>query len=509
MEQINAKGYNEQMNNSTDERLSDVRVRFAPSPTGYLHIGGARTALYNWLFARKMGGVFVLRIEDTDEARSTDESVGAILESMEWLGLDWDEGPGKQNPAEYEPYFQMKAKEQGVYDKYLQKLIAEGKAYKCYCTPEEVEEMRKAAQAQKKVPKYDGRCRELTEEQRKQKEAEGRKAVIRLKLPQEGKTVFDDIIRGRVEFDNAMLDDFIIAKASGVPTYNFAVVVDDVRMKISHVVRGDDHLSNTPKQIHIYNALGWLTPLVGRITMILGQDGSRLSKRHGHTSVLEYKNDGYLPEAMLNYLALLGWSTEESQQLFELNNLIEKFSLERCSKSAAVFDPQKLVWMNGEYIRQKGAGLPAGFFEWLASTGPEEKKRGWDRQLLEKILAVEFEKVKLLKDVFGLFDFFFTDNVEYNPEAVSKVLKAETAKMVLLESAERLRNFSDFTAPSLEKFARDLAVEKNIKTGQVFHPIRVAVSGRTTGPSLFHMMEFMGRDKVLARVQSTIEKYLS
>lgn len=495
-----------------------VRVRFAPSPTGYLHIGGARTALYNWLFARKHKGTFVLRIEDTDEARSTDESVGAILESMKWLGLDWDEGPELQtgnskletrSKGEYGPYFQMQANEQGIYKQYAEKLLAEGKAYKCFCTPEEVEEMRKAAQAVKKVPKYDGRCRSLTPDQIKQKEAEGKKYVIRLKVPEEGKTAFDDVIRGHVEFENYMLDDFVLVKASGVPTYNFAVVVDDVRMKITHIIRGDDHLSNTPKQIHIYNALGWQTPVFAHISMILGPDGSRLSKRHGHTSVLEYKTEGYLPDAMINYLALLGWSTEDSQNIFGIpGELTDKFSLERCAKNPAVFDPQKLLWMNGEYVRRAGGDkLPDIYFKWAQETGQGDKTKGWDKALMSRILTTEFEKVKLLKDVPGLVDFFFTDNVEYNPEAVQKTLKTDVAQKVLAGGLLKLRVQEDFSAAALEKLARDMAAEHGLKAGQVFHPVRVAISGRTTGPSLFHAMEWLGKEKVLKRIEDCLNKF--
>lgn len=486
-----------------------IRVRFAPSPTGFLHIGGARTALFNWLFARKSGGKFILRIEDTDEARSTDESVNAILDSMKWLGLDWDEGPGKEKP-EHAPYFQMQAHEKGIYKQYSDKLVANGKAYKCFCTPEEVEEMRKTAQAEKKVPKYDGRCRNLTDEQRKQKEAEGRKSVVRLKVSEEGKTVFDDVIRGRVEFENNMLDDFVIIKNTGGPTYNFAVVVDDVRMKISHIIRGDDHLSNTPKQIHLYKALGWETPVFAHLSMILGSDGARLSKRHGHTSVLEYRQDGYLPEAIVNYLALLGWSTEDSQQLFTKEEMIEKFSLERCSVSPAMFDPQKLVWMNGEYIRKKSAEeLIRIYMNWLKETGREDEIKNWDKTLLNKAIAMEQEKVKLLKDVNGRIDFFFVDEVKYNADAAIKVFKAPTAKSVLEESILRLEKSSDFSSAFLEKFARDFAAEKGLKTGQVFHPLRVAVSGRTEGPSLFHMMELLGREETIKRIKTCLTKCFS
>ena len=486
--------------------LNPLRTRFAPSPTGYLHIGGARTALYSWLFARKMGGDFILRIEDTDEARSTDDSVNAIIDSMKWLGLDWDEGPGKENPK-YAPYFQMAARDKGIYKACVDRLVNEGKAYSCYCTAEEIDEMRKAAQEKKQMPKYDGRCSKLTPVQRKEKESKGLQAVIRFKTPQTGKVIVKDIIRGDVEFDNSMLDDLVIMKANGTPTYNFACVIDDYRMNITHVIRGDDHLSNTPKQIHIYEALGFGLPEFAHLSMILGTDGSRLSKRHGHTSVLEYKNEGYLPEAMLNYLALLGWSTQESQQLFEKKELIEKFSLERCSKSPAVFDTAKLVWMNGEYVRKAGGEKLFEMFESWASETKNTKVPGWDKALLKRLIISEFEKVKLLKDIPDLFDFFFNDNIEYNPEAVSKVLKAGTAKMVLEESSKRLVSFKDFTAPALEHYAREFAAEKAIKAGQVFHPIRVAVSGRTTGPSLFYMMEFMGREKVVERIKNTLAKF--
>ena len=281
---------------------SNFRVRFAPSPTGYLHIGGVRTALFNWLLAKQKKGTFVLRIEDTDEARSTDESVGAIIDGMNWMGLTWDEGPGKENPK-YAPYYQMQRKELGIYQKYIDTLILEGKAYPCYCTQEEVEKTRQEAIASKRAPKYSGACSCLTAEQRKEKEAQGRTSVIRFKMPQEGKILFEDIVRGHMSFENSLLDDFVLMKTNGVPTYNFACVIDDHLMEISHVVRGDDHLSNTPRQVHLFKALGWELPIFAHLSMILGPDGSRLSKRHGHTSVLEYKTEGYLPEAMTNYLS--------------------------------------------------------------------------------------------------------------------------------------------------------------------------------------------------------------
>ncbi len=492
---------------------SNIRVRFAPSPTGDLHIGGVRTALFNWLFARNKGGSFILRIEDTDEARSTEESVKVILDAMKWLELNWDEGPCNE-VAKYAPYCQMARKEQGIYQKYADELIEKDLAYPCYCTPEEVDEMRKAAQANKQPPKYDGRCASLTKEQRKEKEAQGRKAVIRFKMPKDGKIVLNDLIRGSVEFDNALLDDFVILKASGVPTYNFACVIDDYLMEMTHVLRGDDHISNTPRQMHLYNALGWKMPEFGHMAMILGPDGARLSKRHGHTSVLEYRKEGYLYEALINYLALLGWSTEDSQQLFTMDELKEKFSVERCGSSPSTFDPVKLLWLNGEKIRSKSIDEVYGLFmDWLKYTGNEKLIESWDKELLKKAMVLEHDKIKLLSDIPSLVDFFFTKEVDYKEEAVNKTLLSEkskeSARIVLEESINRLPNQSDFSAAALEQYARDLAAEKEIKTGQVFHPIRVAISGRTQGPSLFHMMEVMGKDEVVRRIEACYNKFFA
>lgn len=493
--------------------MSDVRVRFAPSPTGDLHIGGVRTALFNWLFAAGNNGKFILRIEDTDEARSTDASVKVILDAMEWLKLNWDEGPGNE-VEKYAPYYQMKRKEEGIYQKYADELIEKGLAYPCYCTPEEVDEMRKKAQANKLPPKYDGTCSHLTEEQRKEKEQQGRKAVIRFKMPKDGKIILEDLIRGKVEFDNALLDDFVILKASGVPTYNFACVVDDHLMEISHVLRGDDHISNTPRQMHLYNALGWEMPKFAHMAMILGPDGARLSKRHGHTSVLEYRKEGYLQEALINYLALLGWSTEDSQQIFTIDEMKEKFSLDRCGISPSTFDPVKLLWLNGEKIRSKNTDeIYDLFIEWLKYTENEKVIEGWDIKKLKKAITLEHDKIKLLSEIPSLVDFFFVKDVDYKEEAVNKTLLSEkskeTAKMVLQESAERLPKQEDFSAAALEQYARDLSEEKGIKTGQVFHPIRVSVSGRTQGPCLFQMLELLGKDEVVRRINVCIEKYFS
>jgi glutamyl-tRNA synthetase len=491
--------------------MDTIRVRFAPSPTGDLHIGGVRTALFNYLYSKNKNGRFILRIEDTDELRSTKESVEVILSAMKWLKLSWDEGPGNEI-TEYAPYYQMERKEKHIYKKYLDEVLNKNLAYPCYCTTEEVDAMRKEAQKNKLPPKYDGRCRHLTVEQRKQKEVEGKTAVIRFKMPQEGSTVLDDLIRGRVEFDNSLLDDFVIMKANGVPTYNFACVVDDYLMKITHVLRGDDHISNTPKQIQIYTALGWNMPRFAHLSMILGPDGARLSKRHGHTSVLEYRKEGYLQEALINYLVLLGWSTQDSQQIFTIEELIEKFSLERCGLSPSTFDTAKLLWLNGEKIRAKTPQEVYDLFvDWLKYTNKESLISGWDKDLLKQAITLEHDKIRLLKEIPSLVDFFFVKEVDYKEDAVMKTLIGEESKvfaeMVLVESANRLLEKEDFSASSLEQYARDFAEEKKIKTGQVFHPLRVAISGRTQGPSLFHMMELMGKDEVIRRINIAINKF--
>jgi len=480
-----------------------IRVRFAPSPTGYLHIGGARTALFNWLFARHMGGTFILRIEDTDEVRSTDDSVTGILESMQWLGLDWDEGPiysgGKSIPTnsrgDFGPYFQMQRLDK--YKAACDRLIAEGKSYPCYCTPEEVEKMREIALLAKRPPKYDGTCRNLTADQRKAKEAEGRKKSIRFKTPQEGHTRFTDLVRGELDFENALLEDFVILKTSGVPTYNFACVIDDAHMKISHVIRGDDHLSNTPRQILVYQALNLALPEFAHLAMILGSDGSRLSKRHGATSVMEYKDAGYLPEVMLNYLALLGWGTEDSQQLFTRDDMIAKFLLERCGRSPSTFDPAKLLWMNGEYLRHKTVpeltALAAPFLiqKGLPSSGP----------IVEGAVGLEREKAKLLTEIPGLVDFLITDTYEYREEAFNKVVQAPGAKEILDELVKRLTVLEPFDIAGIEALCKTLAKERGVKNGAIFHPLRVAVSGRTEGPSLWHMVEYLGKERTLERIK--------
>ena len=475
------------------------RVRFAPSPTGHLHIGGARTALFNYLFAKKCGGTFILRIEDTDELRSTGESVKSIYESLKWLGLDWDEGamPDGTEKGSYGPYVQSVREAAGIYKKYAEELLKNGHAYHCYCTPDELDAMRKEALLEKRQQKYDGRCRHLTDARKRELEARGLKPVIRFSMPGDGVTGWNDLIHNDVKFENNLLYDFIMLKASGYPTYNFACVIDDHLMEISHIIRGDDHISNTPLQIHLYQALGWKIPELGHLSMILGPDGTRLSKRHGATSVGEYRGRGYLPQTMRNYLALLGWSTADSQQIFKEGELEEKFDLRGCQKSPAIFDPVKLDWMNGEYIRRQSKE------QLLEMAMPFIKEAGLPVEKspvpLVDIVVLEQEKYKLLGDIPARIEFFFSD-AKYDPAAVEKTLKPPEAKKILEGIKEAYASLGAFKEAEIEASTRAFAKANAFKAGQVFHPVRVAVSGRTDGPTLFRMMEYLGREEVLKRL---------
>ena len=482
------------------DALKNVRVRFAPSPTGYLHLGGARTALFNWLFARHHNGKFILRIEDTDEQRSTDEAVGVIIDGLKWLGMDWDEGPGAG--GENGPYFQ--AQRQGIYKKYAETLLKEGKAYLCFCSPSELDEMRKKATASGQPPKYDGRCRGLDEKQAEKLRSEGRAPVIRFRTKTEGTTVVKDAVRGDVTFDNALLDDFVILKSSGMATYNFAVVVDDVEMGITHVIRGDDHISNTPRQLLLYEAMGKQLPVFAHLPMIFGSDRQKLSKRHGAVAVTAYKDEGYLNEAMVNYLALLGWGTPDSTQVFSQEELIRAFSLEGCSKSASIFDFKKLEWLNGEYIRKMSVEeLTERAMPFIEKAGIIAK----NPVSLRKAVSMEHDKIKMLKEVPSLIDFLFREEVLYEDEQARKILGRQGAKEILEGLAAAFGGEQDFGEKNLELLVRNFCAEKNLKTSEVFHPLRAAVSGRTKGPGLFVMLEFIGKEKVAERIKKASEIY--
>ncbi|MBI5696629.1 MAG: glutamate--tRNA ligase [Nitrospirae bacterium] len=463
--------------------MDNVRVRFAPSPTGYLHIGGVRTALFNWLYARRHGGTFILRIEDTDQARSTDESMNAIIQGMDWCGMDYDEGPGKEGP--HGPYFQTQRLD--IYKEHIDRLLANGRAYRCKCTPEELDERRKAAMAEGRPPKYDGRCRDLglTE------------GVIRFRAVEEGKTVVNDLIKGTVTFDNSVMDDLIIMRTDGWPTYNFAVVVDDATMGMTHVLRGDDHLNNTPRQIQIYEALGYKTPEFGHLSMILGPDKARLSKRHGATSIMQYKEMGYLPESMVNYLVRLGWSHGD-QEIFSMQEMVEHFSLDTVSSSAAVFNPDKLKWINHHYINNKPAGEIAGLL--MPFVAQEDWAAGQD--YVEKVVLVQREKCSTLVEIIEASRYFFVEP-EMDPKSAEKFLTAET-NPVLQRLIELLEFMIVFTHEPLEEAFHKVMEETGLKMGKVAQPVRVALTGGVVSPGIYDVLEILGREKSLDRLKRAV-----
>jgi len=458
-----------------------VRVRFAPSPTGHLHIGGARTALFNWLLARKHKGAFILRIEDTDTTRSTDEYIEAIIEGMKWLKLDWDEGPFRQT-ARFD-----------IYRSYVDRLVREGRAYNCYCTPGELEQRRQEALAQGRTPKYDNRCRDLTEP------VPGRSAAVRFKMPQQGETVLHDLIKGAIVFENNQLEDMIIMRSDGSPTYNFVVVVDDIDMKISHVIRGDDHVNNTPKQMHIYRAFGWEPPAFAHLPMILGADKARLSKRHGATSVMAYKDMGFLPDALVNYLVRLGWAHGD-QEIFARQELVDYFSLENVGSSAAVFNPEKLLWLNAQYMSKSDPGeLAELVVPFLKQEGIVPADWQPDMQWLSKAVFSLRERVRTLVELAHSLRYYIVDDIEIEPKARDKFLKPEHLGY-LAELKGLLEGLSDFSAAELEKVVVALAEKHGVKLGAIAQPVRVAMTGGTASPGIFEVMEIAGKEKTIRRL---------
>lgn len=459
-----------------------VRTRFAPSPTGYLHLGGARTALFCWLYARKHKGEFVLRVEDTDRERSTDESVQAILDGMKWLGLDYDEGP----------YFQTKRYDR--YNEVIDQLIDAGHAYRCYCSKERLDEMRELAVAEKRKPRYDGTCRERTDA------VDGVDPVIRFKTPLEGKVVIDDLVKGKIEIDNSELDDLVIRRSDGNPTYNLTVVVDDADMNITHVIRGDDHINNTPRQIHIFNAMGVAVPAFSHLPMILGDDGKRMSKRHGAVSVMQYENDGILPHAMLNYLARLGWSHGD-QEIFKIEELLNLFEIEDCQRSGSVFDKTKLLWVNQQHMAglsedELGAGLSGvlALNSVSTETGPE----------VSRVASVLKDRAQSFSEMAEQAGVFYQDEVELDEKAAKKQLRP-VALPVLEAIHTRLSAISDWQAESLKSELENIAGEMEIGFGKIGQPLRVAITGSGASPDIGDTLELIGKDRSVARIASAIE----
>lgn len=482
--------------------MSEVRVRFAPSPTGYLHIGGARTALFNWLFARKMGGKLILRIEDTDTERLKEDSVSQILTSLKWLGLNWDEGP--EAGGECGPYYQSERRE--LYSKYAQQLLDEGKAYYCFCTPADLEAEREKQRAAKQPFRYARTCRDLDPEVAKARAAAGEPYSVRIKIPTEGSITVHDLIHGDVTFNMDQFDDFVIVKSNGMPTYNFAVVVDDHLMGMTHVLRAEEHLSNTPKQLLIYEALGFEPPKFGHMPMILAPDRSKLSKRHGATSVEEFRAQGYLPEAIINYLTLLGWGPGDEREIFTLEETVKLFELEQMSKKAAVYDTKKLTWMNGQYLSELPLEkiLPEAetFFikdglvtkEWLAE----------NKEYFAKLVDTVRVRVKTLQEVADASAYFFKDVEAYDEKGVAKHFKPEAAEL-LEKCIAALEADEVFDLTSTEAIYNKIAADNSLALGKVIHPTRLALTGRTVSPGMFDVMVLLGKEKTLARMRKAVE----
>jgi glutamyl-tRNA synthetase len=484
-----------QTNSRSIRRMSErVRTRFAPSPTGFLHVGTARTALYSCLFARRNGGQFVLRIEDTDTERNVADSAAGIVDGLRWLGLDWDEGYLKDGP--HGPYVQTERLDR--YHAAVNALVAHGDAYLCYCTNEELEQRRRAAQAAGLPPGYDGHCRHLGPDQVRAYEAEGRRPAVRFRLPDEGETVVEDLIKGTVRFDNATLTDFVILRANGIPTYHFSATFDDVDMSISHVIRGEDLFPSTPLHVHVFRALGRTTPpAFAHLPLIVGADRRKLSKRRDRVSVQQFRDEGYLPEAMVNYLALLGWSLDDHTELFTLADLERVFSLERVSRNPAAFDSKKLDAINGHYIRQ----LPPASF--AARAWPFVEAAAFpdaDPDLLTRAAPLVQERVNHLTEVPGMVGFLFTDEVELDPADAAKVLTDE-GRAVLAEAAKRLQEVEPWTAAGVEEALRGLQTERGLKPKTAFQPVRLAITGRLVSPPLFESMELLGKPRSLARLE--------
>ena len=477
------------------ESETSVRLRFAPSPTGYPHLGNIRTALFNWLFARHHGGKFILRIEDTDVARRVEGAVEVILDSLRWLGLNWDE----------EPYFQ--SQRLPIYREITQRLLEEGYAYLCYCSPERLETMRREQAKRKQPPKYDRHCRDLTQHEKTQLEATGIASVIRFKTPLEGETTCYDLIHGQVTFKHDVLDDFILLKSDGYPTYHLANIVDDHLMSISHVLRADEWLSSTPRHVLLYQALNWQPPQFAHLPMILGPDCAKLSKRHGATTITEYQQQGYLPDAMINFLALLGWSLDDRTELLSQEELIKHFSLERVGKTAAIFNKDKLEWMNGVYLRKLSPGeFVQQAMPFLDRDLPESVERPLNNTYVSQVLSLNQERAKTLAEVPQLTNFFFLDELQYDTDMLlSGKLDAEPAAKAITIAAQKLEEVTTWDATTLEGILRPLATELNLSAGALFGLLRIAVTGRTAAPPLFQTMAVLGKKKCLKRFDAALQ----
>lgn len=477
----------------------EVRTRFAPSPTGHLHIGGARTALFNYLFARRYGGKFILRIEDTDLERSSIESEKVIIESLRWLGIEWDEGVEVGGP--HGPY---RATERvDIYKKYVDVLFEKGYAYHCYCTEEELEAQRQQLLSKGQMPRYLGKCRNLTEKQKRRFEQEGRKPTVRFKVPEGVKIVVHDLVRGDVEFMSDDIGDFVIVKSDGIPTYNFAVVIDDHLMKISHVIRGEEHLSNTPRQILIYNALGFELPQFAHVSLILGKDRTKMSKRHGSTWVEQYREQGYLKEGLINFLALLGWSPPEDKEIFDMEYLIENFSLDRVSKNPAIFDIDKLNYINSQHIKLKSLDeltqMCIPYFVEAGYIKEDEAKSKFE--WLKKIVKSVYEGLDYLSQIKDKVDIFFNNEIKIEDDDAKEVLKWEHVKHLIDVFENKIKEAGDLTPENIKALFKEIQKETGYKGKNLFMPIRVVLTGKTHGPELVEIIEIVGKENILKRLE--------
>ena len=478
----------------------EVRVRFAPSPTGYLHVGGARTALFNYLFARNMGGRFILRIEDTDQTRFQQDALEEIFESMKWLGLEWDEGPEKG--GEYGPYVQSERTD--LYRKFTNQLIEEKKAYRCFCTPERLNQVREEQQKNKmqQGSGYDRHCRDLSADEEKKLLDAGTPFVVRLKIPDNKTITFTDMVRGDISYESGVLDDIVLLKSDGFPTYHLANVVDDYHMKISHVMRGDEWIASTPKHIVLYEAFGWAPPVFAHLPVILAEGGGKLSKRKGAASVLDYQKSGYLPEALLNFLSLLGWNPGDDREIMPCSEIVEAFTLDRISPKPSVFDEKKLEWMNGNYMAEYSSE------ELISIVKPAWDEAGWTKnssdEYIKKVVDMMKGRSKKVTDLQDGVGFFFEDPSEYDPKASKKGLKAGVEK-ILKALADELEKTESFEESALEALYEKLAAELEVSAGKLFLPTRISLSGGSAGPGVYEMVALLGREIVCRRMRAAAE----
>lgn len=484
--------------------MEDIRVRFAPSPTGPLHIGGARSALFNYLFAKAKGGKFILRFEDTDLERSSKESEKNILESLRWLDLDWDEGP--DIGGQFGPYRQTERL--SIYREFTDKLLAEGKAYHCYCTEEELEAQRQDFLEKGELPRYNGKCYHLKPKEKEKYEKEGRTPVVRFHVPADKEIVINDLVRGDVVFESEGIGDYVIVKSDGLPTYNYAVVIDDALMKISHVIRAEEHLSNTPRQILLYEALGFPLPYFAHISLILGKDRSKMSKRHGATSVVQYSELGYMPEAVVNFLALLGWSPGGEEEVMSLGRIVEQFSLDRVAKNPAVFDMDKLRWINGVYIRQspidKIAAMITPYLQKAALVSNEvgDEEKSW----IELVAAALQEHLATAGDIIEHMDILVGEDIAIENDEAKAMLQEETFVVVSRLFKQKIAALSELTPETTKPLLKEITKELKLGGKQVYMPIRIALTGKMHGPELFYIIPILGKELIYKRLEITAKQ---